>query len=848
MWCVVAGVGLLVVAPAILAAQAQAATEETAEAEFEEVVVYGTDGEVIAGIYAESELGAEGIAAYGANTVADLLGQVAPDVDNSEEGPVILINGKPAVGIRSVNDLPPEAVKSIQVLPPQAAAAIGQNPTRRVINVVLKNEFHQGLANLTTRKATAGEGFGANGNANMVQVNGNSFRNLALFASTTDPLLEADRHIISQPAVPPFDLTGNVVSWPLAGTQIDPALSAMAGQPVTVLGIPSGVSRPTFGDFLPRANLANTSDMGRYRTLVPDQYNYGVNAGWSRPLPRNTALNFNLNATRARSLSLTGAPFAVLRLPASSPFTPFSRDVGIARYLGEPLEQESNPTTVNLGGNLSTQLGKWRLQVESSFNWNSSTTLSDRGIDVTALQAAVDAGTLNPFDPLPTELLDSINRDRARSRNYSGLVAMQLMGAPFELPTGKANASLRVEWRDNRQKSTTVGMSTLISDRERQDELAQASLQVPLWGDAKSRDGGKLGSELSAAARHVTATGTQYDYGYGLNWRQGTRLTLRVGFNRQRVAPQPDALTRPLITVDGYRAYDFIRQETVLVRYITGGNPDLKVENRDATSIRGTFKPFEKVDFALNAEYQRTVGHDTQSGLPPVSADVQAAFPDRYLRDASGRLIQIDARPVSFARSESEQLRWGANFRRSFGATPPKSGAQRGIVITDGTDLSGAGWRVMANFTHTWLISNTRLARPGLPEVDLLSGGAVGYSGQSRHSIQSRLGGAHNGSGLQFNVNWKSRSHLTAGTADAPNDIVFKPLLRIEMSMFADMGTVLPGNRMARGLRISLGADNLLAARQHVVDDTGTTPLRYQPYLLNPQGRVVSLSLRKAFQ
>jgi hypothetical protein len=91
------------------------------DGELAEVVIYATSGELVAGMHAESELDEAGIAAYGANTIGDLLNQVAPNVDNSEEGPVILIDGKPANGINSVNSLPPEAIARLQVLPPQAA-------------------------------------------------------------------------------------------------------------------------------------------------------------------------------------------------------------------------------------------------------------------------------------------------------------------------------------------------------------------------------------------------------------------------------------------------------------------------------------------------------------------------------------------------------------------------------------------------------------------------------------------------------------------------------------------------------------------------------------------------------
>jgi iron complex outermembrane recepter protein len=840
---------------------------EAAEEELEEVIIYATSGEVVAGVHAESELKEEGIAAYGANTVGELLNQVAPDVDNSEQGPVILINGKPANGIRSVNDLPPEAIAKLQVLPPQAAGAIGESPTRRVINVVLKNEFRQGTGNLTVRGATAGRGFGSNANLSMLRLVNNNTRNFSLYANRTAPLLEAHRGILSQSTVVPYDLTGNVLSWPLTGGEIDPDLSLAAGVPVTVAGVPAGVSSPTLGNFLPFANIPNVSDMGRYRTLVADQFSYGMNGNVSRQLPRNISLNLNANLDRNESRSLTGATSTLLHVPAASPFSPFSQDVAIARYLGEPLRQKRESTNANFLVNLSMQLGKWRLLSDSRFSWNESTTDSERRVDTAALQAAIDAGTANPFDAFPSDLLDSVLSDRARARGHTASVRMQLAGALFNMPAGKANFNLSAQWQETGQRSRTVGTNNVSSSSSRQDRIANFNLQLPLLGSPQSQGFG-MGGELSGAARDVTASGTLYTYGSGLNWRNGTLFNMRVGYNREKVSPSPSALTDPIVTIDDYRAYDFIREETVLVRYITGGNPDLRVENRDIITISGQVRPFKTVDFNLNAQYTRTMYHDPMAALPPPSAEVQAAFPDRFRRDADGRLFEIDARMVNFVSTRNEQFRWGGNFRRAFGV--PRSpgpagpmsagqaipagqvisagGAGQTIIMTDGGDsLSGAGWRLNANFTHQWQVAYKRLMRPGLPVVDLLSGGAGFGTPQSRHRVQSTVGLAYNGTGMQLNSNWTSASHLNTGTATAPSRLDFSSTLRFDLQAFTNLGVLYATNKSLQGVRISLNVENLLDYKQSVKDQNGVTPLRYQPYLMNPLGRVISLSFRKAF-
>lgn len=816
--------------------------------ELEEVIVYGTDGKLIQGMHAESELDAAGIAAYGANTVGDLLAQVAPDVDNTEEGPVILINGRPATGIRSVNDLPSESVQSVQVLPPQAASALGYGPTRRVINVVLRQSFRQDLANVTVRGATAGRGRSSTANLSRLRLSGNSFGQFALRASKTEPLLEAHRDVRSQPGAMPYDLTGNVLSWPVAGGDIDPALSAMTGYPVTVLGVPGNVADPDLADFMPLANLANTSDMGRYRTLLADQYGYGINANLSRPLGRYF-FNMNFNADRSETASLTGATGSLLHVPASSPFSPFSQDVAVARYLGEPLRQHSDPTMAMMTINMNRQFGRWRVAMDSTFNWRSSTTVSERRVDTALLQQAIDAGTVDPFGPLPPELLDEVSTDRAKSRTLNGSLQLQASGTLVKLPAGNATASLRAEMRRSQQRSRTLGTTTVSSLRTRRDEAGFLSLQLPLLGGGTPQGFG-LAAELNGTARDVTAVGTLFDHGHGINWRVGNRVTMRVNRGYEKVAPGPDSLTNPVITIDDFRTYDFIRQETVLVRYITGGNPDLRVEQRRTTRIGGTLRPLARMNMNFNLDYLRTVGRNATQPLPAVSEDVQIAFPDRYRRDADGRLVEIDARLVSFARSETEQIRWGGNFRRVFGAppAPPQGGLVVMISDASGVDeLSGAGWRLNANFTHTWQLTNTRLAREGLPVQDLLAGGAGNGNGQSRHNVQGRVGLAYNGTGLQWNLNWKSRTRITAGTASDPNDIVFDPFLRVDMSAFANLGTVFPDRGLLKDVRVTLAVDNLFDEKQRVTDEAGATPLRYQPYLINALGRVVGLSLRKAF-
>jgi hypothetical protein len=46
---------------------------------------------------------------------------------------------------------------------------------------------------------------------------------------------------------------------------------------------------------------------------------------------------------------------------------------------------------------------------------------------------------------------------------------------------------------------------------------------------------------------------------------------------------------------------------------------------------------------------------------------------------------------------------------------------------------------------------------------------------------------------------------------------------------------------------VTFGVNNLFDTRQTIVDDSGTVPLRFQPYLVDPTGRFFEIEIRKLF-
>ena len=132
--------------------------------------------------------------------------------------------------------------------------------------------------------------------------------------------------------------------------------------------------------------------------------------------------------------------------------------------------------------------------------------------------------------------------------------------------------------------------------------------------------------------------------------------------------------------------------------------------------------------------------------------------------------------------------------------------------------------------------------------IDLLSGGAAGYGGgQQRHQVQFSTAVFHRGIGMQLFADWNGRSVINAGTLAAPSEIEFAPRLQVSARTFANLGPLFPNAGWLKGARATLEVVNLLDSKQRVTDELGATPIRYQPFLLDPVGRSIKLSLRKAF-
>jgi hypothetical protein len=265
--------------------------------------------------------------------------------------------------------------------------------------------------------------------------------------------------------------------------------------------------------------------------------------------------------------------------------------------------------------------------------------------------------------------------------------------------------------------------------------------------------------------------------------------------------------------------------------------------------------------------------------------DVERAFPSRFVRDPTGRLLSIDARPVNFSGRDRDEMRFTINLSRPWGpqpempTRPPRGGpptanpagaaAAAGAMVVPGAtggpaalpfDPAAMAERFMAfgrrgsaqfSLVYTHRLKDEVRIAPGLPALDLLDGDTLfDTDGSPRHEIELQAGANRDGYGGRMVAKWRDGSSIDGGTSSSgPVDLTFKPLLTVDLRLFVDLGLqrFALRNEFVRGARVSLVVENLFDQLPRVRSADGTVPLNYQPALLDPQGRTLRLSFRKLF-
>ncbi|HEY7810760.1 MAG TPA: TonB-dependent receptor [Allosphingosinicella sp.] len=773
------------------------------EAEPEAIVVTGQRerGSVDTDIPPEDQLNRRDIRATGASSIAELLDAIAPQTRSGrgrgEGGPVTLLNGRRISSFAEIRDLPPEAIERVDILPEEVALQYGYRADQRVVNFVLRRRFRAVTAEVNGGLATAG-GRGVGGfDLNILRINRDGRWTVDAEYQREASLLESERDIIQA-----------------TGGSSDPLVASIAP----------------------------------FRTLLPETEQATVNGSVNRTVLGNVSATLNGQYQIRSSESLLGLPSFTLDLPNGQPLFRYGLAAG-------PLERASDSRNLHLGLSLNGDIRPWRWSLTANYDRNRSETLTQRGVDPVLLQERIDAG--NVFDPvgaIPADLLTALPSDRSNSLNRTANAELVMSGPVLDLPAGDVTASVRVG-ADTRSLEGETFRSGVITPRDlgRDRVSAQTNLNIPLTSRRRDVLGaiGDLSVNFNAEVERLSDFGTLRTLGTGINWSPIEQISFIASVTDEDGAPAIGQIGDPPLETPNVRVFDFGRGETVDITRLEGGNPALMADRRRVLKLGTTIRPFGETDFSIRADYTDNSIRNPIASFPTATPEIEAAFPDRFTRDAQGRLLRIDARPVNFARSDRRELRWGFNYSRSIGPEPAQRGGPggwRGGQAAAGGGASGAapvvpgtaqagqtpptgerprgqgagaggrgggaggggrgfggggggrggfggggqGGRLQLGLYHTWRFEDSVLIRPGVPELDFLGGSASGSrGGRPRHELEVQAGVFKNGFGARLTGTWQEgtfvRGGPTAGGAQR-SDLFFSDSATVNLRLFANLG------------------------------------------------------------
>ena len=540
--------------------------------------------------------------------------------------PVVLVNGQRVASFRELRRYPPEAIQKVEVFPEEVALQYGYRADQRVINFILKDNFTSREVELEYGAPFAGGT--ANGEVELSQllINGPRRFNIAGEFNTSSMLTEAERDIVQTPG-----------------------------------------SQPT---------VASDPDPAPFRSLRADSESYQLEGSFNTGIGEGVdakTVSVNLSAAQSYSRSLSGLDIVTLTGPGPGGASE------VRAIDADPLTRLSRSTVISGGGSYSQSLGDFQFDLTLDAAQSESETDIDRQRDLSALVTQAAAGTLDIAGPLP--VVPTNGFDRASSRTTSVSSRSTLRGSPLLLPAGETSLTLGAGygWTQIVSEDTRTALGETVLKRG--DISGSANLNIPL---ASEREGflgflGELSLNAAGEINDLSDFGTLYGTTLGLTWAPLEGLTLQATAINREAAPGLAQLGDPIVQTFNVPLFDFATGDSVLATLTSGGNPFLPASSQKDFKLSANYELdlFERANIMV--EFNRNRSEDTTESFPLLTAEIEAAFPDRVTRDGGGRLVALDQRPITYAERNSERIRYGFNVFGRVGKAPVEgSGGERG--------------------------------------------------------------------------------------------------------------------------------------------------------------------------
>lgn len=259
------------------------------------------------------------------------------------------------------------------------------------------------------------------------------------------------------------------------------------------------------------------------------------------------------------------------------------------------------------------------------------------------------------------------------------VVEVSATGTVFTLPAGDVSVALGLDYINNRANSTQndLALNRLLAVQnfqpfsgERNLKEAFGEINVPLLKDMPfARQ-----LEINAAGRvtDYSTSGRVETWKVGLSNQVTDDLRVRATQSRDIRAPTlNDLFTGGTFTAQAIFDPFLNRSYSQFTR--SGGNPNLKPEEADTTTVGLIYSPSFAPGLSLSIDYYRIkiAGAIAAVGAPQALTfcfQGQTEYCQFIRRDASGVITQIDSVPVNIARQVLQGWDYEIDYRRPIGA------------------------------------------------------------------------------------------------------------------------------------------------------------------------------------
>jgi len=516
--------------------------------------------------------------------------------------------------------------------------------------------------------------------------------------------------------------------------------------------------------------------------------------------PENRMLTANLALSRP-----LGDWSSSLRLDARSVS---SRSV--ASLGGAPVRNRNDNTGASVGIGLSGEVFGWQTQTDLNADLNRSerSGLSDSRQQTRSLGASLNA-----------------------NRSLMSLPAGDLQA---NLSVGQAQTWSEIEY-------ATVGASSTDESHAAQTTSLRGNLTLPLFrrtdADGARRPG--PGDVSLSFGGNLLASNVGEGQGVNLDlaWTPGDRLRFNTSLSTASNAPMSDQLYAPINYGEPISVFDLVTGESIQVVPILGGNPDLRAQRSDNFSAGMSTGPFTAKQLYFNLNYRRT---DTRDGIGQLSEPtpaLEAAFPNRFIRDADGRLVAIDRRPLNLASAVSDSISTHVSAR-----------------LPLPWNLEGETQSLQINLNYDYRLTDVSRFGPGAPILDRIAG--IG-GGQPRQSLNLNADTQRGRWSLNGSGRWQSSYRSLRDDRPGPDDLHVRAFATLDLRLSfilmprrnaaADTGAVPDSGRMSGGGQITLDIQNLFDTRPGARLADGRPAPGYGRDDRDPLGRQIRLQFAKRF-